>query len=349
MDTRPRFPNLARAALACALSAMAAPAGPAEWWNGEWPYRVSVTVMSGLYDRADCLVSVPFDLGHIGKKAGIAGGIDVDSLRVIEVTDGLARETPSAYRTREGSAGPGLLIWSLSGETPSMSERCYHVYFDGPGRGRKPARSGSSVGTETAWGRQPVCQPRGPDTLPAAWGENLVPNANFEKVDEDGQPVGWKRIRRAKDTIGKGEATRREAHTGSYSLHVAKPEDKGKSCVYSYHGWRSPIPAKPSAKYRFSGWAKATGKNQHCIGFHFLADEWKSTRTRAYKIVCGQGAHDWQELAAVAVAPEDAKYIHVQLYIFSGSGDAYFDNVEVKQIPMTPPPKAEVGRVEVRR
>ena len=318
-------------AIAVALYMTWASAEPAEWWNDDWHYRVPVTVASGLYDRTDCLASVPLALAAMAKQAGIAKGIDADSLRIVEVTDGRAREIPSAYRKHNRGGRSGTLIWQLSGKTPSLSERCYQVYFDSLGSGRQPPRYPPIPGAEVVSG------------------ENIVPNSSFEEVAEDGQPVGWRRIGVTKDTIGSARASREHVRTGVHSLCITKPDDEGKSYMYSCHGWRTPIPAKPNAKYRLRAWTRATGKSQHCIGFYFLAGGWQSTQRRVYKILCGQGGHDWQQLAAYLTAPVDAKYIHIRLYIFEGSGDVFFDDIEVQEIPRQPPPKVVVGAVEKRR
>lgn len=318
-------------AIGVALHVTWTSAEPVEWWNGNWRYRVPVTVDAGLYDRTDCLISIPLALGAMAEQVGMAKGIDADSLRVVEVRDGRAREVPSAYRKPKGVGSSGTLIWRLSGELPSWTERRYQIYFDSLGSVRPPAQYPAIPGAGVASG------------------ENMVPNPGFEEVGEDGQPVGWERVGVTKDTIGQASASREHAHRGAYCLHLAKPEGEGKSYMYSCHGWRTPIPAKPKAKYRLSAWTKATGKSRHCIGFYFLADGWQNTQTRVYEILCGQSAHDWQRLTAYLTAPADAKYIHIRLYIFKGSGDVFFDDIEVQEIPLQPPPKVVVGAVEKRR
>lgn len=310
------------------LWTFSASADTQSWWNARWRYRIPVEVSSGMYDRTDGVACVSLPLQELSKQARLVKGIEVRSLRVIEVVAGKHREAPCVFKKSSETDPSGVLVWQLSGKTSSMAERRYAIYFDGPGRGIEPAKYAPIAGVE------------------AALSENVVPNAGFEEVDAKGLPTGWGQIQVTKATVGKGETTTNEAHTGQRSLHLAMPQGKGKAPMFSYHGWRSPIPARPNAKYRFSGWAKATAKPYYCLGFYFNADQWKATTTRVYKIIGGEGPNDWRQVTATAVAPADAKYIHVQLYIFRGSGDVYFDDIEVAQIPKDPLPKVTLGAIE---
>lgn len=318
------------AALLLVLVQVAAPRAAAGWWNNAWRHRVRVTVDSGLYDRRDCLIAVPLDLAQWGSRAGITATVDPASLRVIEVTGGSCRETPSEYRAVEGPNAPAVLVWRVSGDTESMSERCYDVYF---GVTNPVADSG----------RDPPFA-----DLDTVLARDLVPNGGFEAVDKDGDALNWSPIRSAAHTVGRGATSREQARSGIRSLVITKPRDDGQSQMYSCHGWRSPVPAEPDARYRFSAWTRAAGNSQHCVGFYFLADGWQSTEKRVYKILCGHGTHDWQELSVVLTAPADARYIHIRLYIYKGSGTVFFDDIEVERLPLRPAPKVRIGVVEPR-
>jgi len=307
------------------------------WWNEASPYRIQITVDSGLYERTDYLIRTPLDLNKIARDAKVAEGIDVASLRAVEVNTetGAMKEIPSTFEKAKdyvpGVKEEGTLIWQMKGKTPTMTERIYHLYCDRRGAGKKP----------------PVYEP-----IPGAdevIGENLVPNGGFEQVGGNNQPVGWAQISRTKKAVGSGGATQREAHSGKYSLHISKPTLEGKSYMYSFGGWKSPIQIKPNTKYRLSAWIKAKGKGQQCVQLYFAANEWKRTKLSAYVMPCGIEAHDWKRVAGVLASPADARYACIQIHLWQAQGDAYFDDIEVTEISAVQPPRITVGSLEKRR
>lgn len=305
------------------------------WWDKEFPYRIPVTVDSGMYERNDYLVRLPLNLMRIARKAKMPKGIDVASLRAIELDAdaGTMKEIPSIFKKKNYVAGKketGTLIWQMKGKTPTMTERVYHVYCDTRDTGKKPATY------------EPI---PGADETP---GENLVPNGGFEKVDKKNRPVGWSQISRTKKTVGSARVTRKETHSGKQSLHISKPTLEGDSCMYSFGGWRSPIKIKPNTKYRLSARVKATGKGQQCVQLYFAADEWKSTKLSAYVMPCGIGAHEWKEISGVVKSPADARYACVRIHLWKSQGDAYFDDIAVRELPSVQPPNITVGALEKR-
>jgi len=306
------------------------------WWNENWPHRIPVTVDSGMYERENYLVRLPLDLKKLARAAGVAGGIGPASLRVVEFSEeeGTVREIPSVFkkgrRATPAASEQGTLLWQMTGNTETLTERTYHVYFDRKGSGKE----------------RPAYPPiPGADETP---GENLLPNGGFEDADDQGRPAGWQQVSRTAKTVGSGKATSKHPRTGKRSLHISKPTLDGDSHMLSYGGWKSPIEIKPNTKYRLTAWIKATGKGQQCVQLSFAAERWRPTSLNAYVMPCGIGAHDWKQVSAVATSPADARYAAIRIHLWKSQGDAYFDDVQLTEVPAQPPPRVTVSAPENR-
>lgn len=87
-----------------------------------WSARVPIVVDAGQVDRVDEPVVLPIDLKPIGERLGLAGALDLDSLRVAECdTQGqLEQLVPAQF---DSSATGGELCWLLPGHTPKGTRR----------------------------------------------------------------------------------------------------------------------------------------------------------------------------------------------------------------------------------
>lgn len=320
------------AALLCLVGGVAAAEG--NWWNAEWHYRMPVTVDSGMFERTDYLVRVPLDLKKLAADAEIGTGVDVASLRVVELDadTGKTKEIPSIFRKNSdffrGVKEEGSLTWQMAGKTPTLTQRFYYLYLDAKGSGKTAPSYAAIPGADEVVG------------------ENLIPNSSFEEVDAKNQPVGWSAIGITAKTVGSGEVTDKEAHTGKRSLYISKPALAGDGYKYIYGGWVPSIKAKPGRKYELSGWIKATGTGQQCMQMGFVNDKGQYTKEHIYVMPAGSGAHDWKRASAVATAPPESCKMFVQVHLYKAQGEVYYDDVEIREIPSEQPPTITAAAIE---
>ena len=305
------------------------------WWSKDWKYRVSVVIDSGMYERIDFLVRYPLNLDTLTKEARATGMVSPLSFRVLEEKmDGVLVEVPSVYKSDSNSDTQGALIWMMDGNTPTMTERKYWIYFD-------------TVDSEKRAPSYPAIP--GADEVQ---GTNLLMNGGFEEVTDKGLPKGWLQINRTSLTKGTGAISMEEFHSGKRSFHISKPSLEGNSFMLAHGGWRSPAKVIPGRKYQVSGWIKATGKGQQCIQMTFVGEDWRSLAketSRSYVFATGSGIHDWMKVSNVLVAPPGAHYVGVTLHLYQAEGDAWFDDIEIIEIPFGAPPTLQRGVVETRK
>jgi hypothetical protein len=126
------------------------------WWNKDWKQRVKITLNAGMSPGEDPIASA--------KIASTSQKIDLSSARLID-SDG--KEVPCILK--KDMSGDYFIGWRPKG-LKMLEKRTYYAYF-----GEKP--------TKTAETPENM-----PESLP---GMNLIPNANFAKLDVDGHPDGW--------------------------------------------------------------------------------------------------------------------------------------------------------------
>ena len=308
------------------------------WWNKEWRYRLPVSIDSGMFERTDYLVRTPLDLKKLDADAKMAQGVDLNSLRVVELDadTGATKEVPCVFKKNKdffpGVKEEGTLIWQMAGNTPTLTQRYYHVYFDAKGSGKTAPAYAAIPGADEAVG------------------ENLIPNGSFEKTDPATKlPIGWSAINITKATVGSGEVTQKEAHSGKNSIHISKPTMEGNSYMFALGGWRSPVKVKPGRKYRFSAWIKAEGKGTQCTQVSLQGANWQPMKTNVYIMPGADGTHDWKKVSGVISVPEDGVYARPQMHLFKMQGDAYYDDFELVEIPTDQPPTMTAGPVETAK
>lgn len=117
------------------LSAGQAAATSDPWWDARWPFRLTVTIGAGGYDRAELPAELPVDFTALLYQAGAAGRFDPDSVRVVEVDSGLIVDPAVPYQFDRApgydalDSAQGTLVILLTGVTPAEATRTYHVYF----------------------------------------------------------------------------------------------------------------------------------------------------------------------------------------------------------------------------
>lgn len=276
------------------------------WVMKDSPYRVPIELASGPYKRKDELVIVPLEAADMLKSAKPKGHWDASSLKLFEIkTDG-AVEVPCDYADAK-------LIFRLSGETPPLTTRNYHLYFS---LSKKPPgnheRRGSVPGAE--------------EPLP---GENIVPNPSFEEpvVDAAGSVIDALQLEKLRNTnlvpdanLEKGEwqlpqvaeplkvaLEKGAGRDGSAGLlikvkgEVASPE----FTVSSPH-----FPIKPRSRYqiRFWQWLDQQPPTGNADGVLLFLDGEKKpiANVPAYSMDKLNG--EWRQLTYLGEAPEAARF-----------------------------------------
>ncbi len=135
------------------------------WWNDGWRFRTRVERPGPWRGNGERVIETMPDLQALLDRAGIAGEVDPQSVRVVDPMIG--RQRPSAVRTEYEPRTRQLreyLTWR--GEARAGERGAYHLYFDTTDRGL-----GAADYRE----------------LPPA---DLVNNGGFERVDGD-LPADW--------------------------------------------------------------------------------------------------------------------------------------------------------------
>ena len=199
----------------------------AAWWNHAFAFRASATVNTLFQKRRDALVKVKVDFAGLMKKAGAAGEFDPSSIRVVAADTG--EVVDSQFISQDGVAG--RLCWILSGKSPALAERTFHIYFDIAAHGPRPKPKPVKIpGTNV--------------------GVNLVKNPGFEEADpkDPRAAAGWELARGASDSVCR---TDEQAHSGKYSLKlVTTPKQRVRT------GGAQRVPVAAGRKYLVRAWVK---------------------------------------------------------------------------------------------
>jgi hypothetical protein len=251
------------------------------------------------------------------------------------------KEVPSLFKELYDSGSAKKtgekLIWKMEGKLASMEQRVYHVYFDVPGTGRLSAAYSEAE-------MMPLIEA-------GQMGVNILPNSGFEEFDNNagGARIGWAEVNGTAGTTGRWGLTSKEKHGGNYSMNMCNPSSTGKMCQIMHGGWKSTVEAKPNRKYKISGWIKAKGAGAQSIRIDFMDAKWEVDT--AYKYYAGKdarSANEWVPAEAVLTSPPFTRYVTATLSI-GNQCDAYFDDVEIKEIPAEDPPDCFVGKAEKMR
>lgn len=132
----------ALALLPTLTNAQPARAAADDWWDGQWLYRVPITLGSNGAARTDKPGEVTLNFTQLLAGLGSSGTFDPNSLRVLEVDDDnnvISDTVPfqfdpsSNYNATTNAAG--TLVILMNGSTAANATRRYHVYFDLVGKG----------------------------------------------------------------------------------------------------------------------------------------------------------------------------------------------------------------------
>jgi hypothetical protein len=111
------------------------------WWDPRWDYRFAITVDAGGYERVDKPVEVHINFTQLLVNLGVAGPLDENSIRVVEVTSGgLLLDTAVVFQFERDSAydasthAAGILVFLMDNTTAPSAARTFHVYFDTVGK-----------------------------------------------------------------------------------------------------------------------------------------------------------------------------------------------------------------------
>ncbi|MEM9565487.1 MAG: hypothetical protein AAGA93_22885, partial [Actinomycetota bacterium] len=110
----------------------------APWWDTQWDFRTSLTVLPDSVARTDKVVDQLIDFSTLMAEAGAGGPtFDPNSIRVVE-TDAVGTiidpAVPFQFEASDGydpvANAVGTLVWQLTGSTAAGQPRYFHVYFD---------------------------------------------------------------------------------------------------------------------------------------------------------------------------------------------------------------------------
>ena len=112
------------------------------WWNAGWDYRVPITFLANGTKRFDRPAEVPVNFTALFATLGVAGALDTNSIRVVEIDAGAnVIDENVAFQFDKDSGfdaatnAKGKLVVILKGVTNSDAQRRYHLYFDVTGKG----------------------------------------------------------------------------------------------------------------------------------------------------------------------------------------------------------------------
>ncbi|MEE9445163.1 MAG: fibronectin type III domain-containing protein, partial [Cocleimonas sp.] len=122
------------------------------WWNNNWNYRASITVNSGNYARSEKPVEVIINFTSYLDAIDQTTAFDENSIRVHEVdvngniiAQNISFQFDSATDFDATTNAQGTLVFLLSGNTASQTDRYFQVYFDVEGGGYTPSTFTSQV------------------------------------------------------------------------------------------------------------------------------------------------------------------------------------------------------------
>jgi len=157
-------------------------------------------------------------------------------------------------------------------------------------------------------------------TLNIERGSNLIQNAGFESGRE-----GWS------DAFSKGEVVSDVAHSGEHSFYLKNDDAK------SAASFEQALDVQPGQKLYFSIWVK--GQDVKGPGAGIKIESFNDSKySDGFLPVNKTGTFDWTQVTGDFTVPRSATRtivsLYLQKYLSSGTtGEAWFDDVEVRSIP----------------
>lgn len=176
---------------------------------------------------------------------------------------------------------------------------------------------------------------------PLAGEAELVKNAGYEELHEDGRPVNWEKIYKA-DWPGDGlvswegnphiSLSQDVVHSGKNALRITTQTKGNPWCVQQIDG------LVPGSIYQLSAWICSADADQ--IGFKFefykgsdlqAGSEYGSKNTDRY--IRTDGA--WKQICETVTIPDDTTTVLLYARMFS-NGTAYYDDVSFYKVAESP-------------
>ncbi|HJN16476.1 MAG TPA: hypothetical protein QGH10_13315, partial [Armatimonadota bacterium] len=239
-----------------------------EWLAPDRPYRLEIQADSGNNRRSNVVAVAAIDWPELppGQEPS------PPSFRLYETSDEATSAVPCDYVS-------GRLVWVLSGTTPALTTRAYHLYF-----GLTADQPQDVVGNALAAGEKPP-------------GVNLVVNGDFEAEPAD-MPPGWEVTDGAFMPSEEVSLAAGEGMDGSVALRLRTKlmgERHRVECVGEF------FPVKPGARYFGGGMVRLLrsergfdGSGGATIGLQFYrADKthnWRQRQLVSAKFVSGAWA-----------------------------------------------------------
>jgi len=159
---------------------------------------------------------------------------------------------------------------------------------------------------------------------------DLLRNGSFEKADAKGMPVAWQgEIRAGVEGLFEVSSA---AHHGRRALRIVHANES--------KGWirasQEPIPVRPEARCRLTGWVRATGPWQVLL-YEVVPAGTYTPQTLASGQACG-----WQRLNRVVALGRSADHLKLSL-IVPGQGEAWFDGLAL--VDLDQPPRLRVPQL----
>lgn len=117
-----------------------------------------------------------------------------------------------------------------------------------------------------------------------------------------------------------------EKHSGQYSLHTAVTPGAPSSWV----SWSRELPVMAGSVYRISGWVKGKSVQGGNAGFYVHIYGNGQTLVNRVEAPCS-GTFDWRKVEFTITIPAGGHTLRTGT-VMTGSGNAWFDDVEVKQL-----------------
>ena len=281
-----------------------------QWLAPDLPYRVEIQAASGNNRRNDVVAAAAIDRTELLP----AEKPSPPSFKLYESTDEGTEAVPCDYVS-------GRLVWVLSGATPVLTTRTYHLYFATTAGGPRDV-----VGNVLAADERPP-------------GVNLVANGGFEAEPTD-LPPGWEV---ADDAFTPGEEVSLAAGEGidgsvALRLRTKLMGDRHRvECASEF------FRVKPGTRYFGGGMVRLLrsergfdGSGGATIGLQFhKADksrDWRQRQLVSAKFVSGT----WDDLAdEIGIrAPDDTPWARVHLSAgWYGPAEALFDDISIVEMP----------------
>lgn len=165
------------------------------------------------------------------------------------------------------------------------------------------------------------------ETTSVSIGENLLLNGSFETdVNNDNWPDNWKKIGTATFTYDANGATVQNAKLGSKQIKISNP-----STAVAVESDR--ISYNPQKKYVVSGYMKTTNANSNAkLVITGGNSSGQMTQTLSSAMLKGTtGVERMHFVINPGDLPADTTFMTLKAYVNAGSGDYFFDGLQVEE------------------